>query len=129
MDFIQKVSVTAEAIMSVCSGSALLAKAGILDGKQATSNKLFFSLAAEQSDKVDWMEKARWVEDGNIFTSSGVSAGIDMSLAVISKIYGKARAEKIAMMTEYEWQTDPSKDPFAKYLNKGNIDEYLSLYQ
>ncbi len=128
MDFIQKVSKSSEIIMSVCSGSALLAKAGILNGKKATSNKLFFSFATEQSEKVEWIENARWVEDDNIFTSSGVSAGTDMALGMISKIYGRDRADKIAMMTEYEWQPDPSKDPFSKYLNQGNISEYLTVF-
>ena len=128
LDFIRNVSATAEVLMSVCSGSALFAKAGILDGKKATSNKMFFNFTAEQSDKVEWIENARWVEDDNIFTSSGVSAGIDMALSVISRIYGRDRADKLSMMTEYEWQADPSKDPFAKYLNKGDITEYLSIY-
>jgi transcriptional regulator GlxA family with amidase domain len=128
LDFIRKVSATAEILMSVCSGSALFAKAGILDGKRATSNKMFFNFTAEQSGKVKWVENARWVEDDNIFTSSGVSAGIDMALSVVSKIYGHDRAEKISIMTEYEWQTDPSIDPFAKYLNKGDIAEFLSIY-
>ncbi|MFH2063872.1 MAG: DJ-1/PfpI family protein [Pseudomonadota bacterium] len=128
LDFIRRVSTTAEVLMSVCSGSALFAKAGVLDGKRATTNKMFFNLTTEQSDKVEWIENARWVEDDNIFTSSGVSAGIDMALSVISKIYGIDRAEKISMMTEYEWQADPSKDPFAKYLNTGDITEYLSIY-
>jgi len=128
LDFIRKVSATAEILMSVCSGSALFAKAGILDGKRATSNKMFFNFTAEQSGKVKWVENARWVEDDNIFTSSGVSAGIDMALSVVSKIYGRDRAEKISIMTEYEWEMDPSIDPFAKYLNKGDIEDFLAIY-
>ena len=55
--------------MSVGSGSALLARAGLLDGRRATSNKLFFSLATAQSDKVHWLEQARWVEDGKFVES------------------------------------------------------------
>ncbi len=128
MDFIRKVATSAEVLMSVCSGSAILAKSGVLDGKKATSNKLFFSFAANQSDRVKWVENARWVEESSIFTSSGVSAGTDMALGVISKIYGRERAYTIAMMTEYEWKSDPSRDPFAKYLNQGNIKEYLAIF-
>ena len=78
--------------MSVCSGSAILAKAGLLDGRRATSNKQFFDLARMQSAKVDWVTEARWVEDGPFATSSGVSAGTDMALAVIARLYGKAKA-------------------------------------
>jgi putative intracellular protease/amidase len=117
-DFLRARSGTAEAVMSVCSGSAILAKAALLDGRRATSNKQFFSLATSQSEKVEWIEKARWVEDGRFVTSSGVSAGIDMSLAVIAKLWGRERAEAIANLTEYEWQDDPSRDPFHRFLNQ-----------
>jgi transcriptional regulator GlxA family with amidase domain len=104
--------------MSVCTGSAILAKAGLLDGRRATSNKQFFDFARMQSEKVTWVEEARWVEDGPFATSSGVSAGTDMALAVIARLYGQERAEAIANLTEYERQTDPTKDPFHKFLNQ-----------
>jgi transcriptional regulator GlxA family with amidase domain len=71
-----------------------------------------------QSDKVSWVEEARWVEDGSFATSSGVSAGTDMALAVIAKLYGEQRAQDIADLTEYERQTDPARDPFRRFLNK-----------
>ncbi len=119
LEFLRERSRRAELTLSVCSGSAILAKAGLLDGRRATSNKVFFSLATSQSDRVEWIEKARWVEDGPFVTSSGVSAGIDMSLAVIAKLYGRERAQLVADLTEYEWQTDPSRDPFHKFLNQG----------
>ena len=83
LTFLRQRSANAEITMSVCTGSALLAKAGVLDGHRATSNKQFFMLAASQSDKVQWIEKARWVEDRKFATSSGVSAGIDMALAIM----------------------------------------------
>ena len=118
LDFLRTRAPQAEVTMSVCSGSALLAKAGLLDGRRATSNKVFFSLASDQSEKVDWVTEARWVEDGPFVTSSGVSAGTDMSLAVIANLFGRERAEKITVITEYEWSTDPTRDPFAQYLNR-----------
>ena len=105
----------AEITMSVCSGSALLAKAGLLDGRRATSNKQFFQYAVNQGPKVDWVKEARWVEDGNRVTSSGVSAGMDMALAVIARLYGAETAEKIANATEYQWHRDPHVDPFVKF--------------
>ena len=127
LDFLRQRSAPAEVVMSVCSGSAILARAGLLDGRSATSNKMFFSLATDQSDKVQWVQQARWVEDGKFVTSSGVSAGTDMALAVIAKLYGRAHAEMVAVMTEYEWHSDASRDPFAQYVNQGNIQEYLAL--
>jgi len=116
--FLQERAETAELTMSVCSGSAILAKVGLLDGRRATSNKQFFELARMQSDKVHWIEEARWVEDGPVATSSGVSAGTDMALAVIARLYGATRAQDIADLTEYEWQSDPTRDPFYRFLNK-----------
>ena len=113
--------------MSVCSGSAILAKAGLLDGRRATSNKQFFSLATAQSEKVEWIEQARWVEDDNMVTSSGVSAGIDMALAIIARLYSLEHAEKIAAWTEYEWHQDATWDPFVKYLNQGDQTQLSPL--
>ncbi len=117
----------AEIVMSVCSGSGVLAAAGLLDGRRATSNKLFFDAITQGTPNVTWERSARWVEDGNVFTSSGVSAGTDMSLGVIEKVYGTERARDIAVMTEYEWQADPDNDAFAAYINEGNMTEYLEV--
>ena len=63
---------------------------------------------------VNWERQARWVEDGRYFTSSGVSAGMDMSLGAISKMHGIERAEEVAKWCEYEWHRDANWDPFAK---------------
>lgn len=111
--FLRERSAKAEIVTSVCSGSAILAKAGVLDGHKATSNKLYFSLATAQSDKVEWVLRARWVDDGKFITSSGVSAGMDMALHLVARLYGESQAEKIAKVTEYTWHRDPSDDPFA----------------
>ncbi len=114
LDWLRIQSAKSEYVTSVCTGSALLAKAGILDGIHATTNKRAYEWATSQSDKVKWKKEARWVEDGKFFTSSGVSAGIDMSLAVIAKILGREAAEEIAIWTEYEWHSEANWDPFAK---------------
>jgi transcriptional regulator GlxA family with amidase domain len=125
LDFLRRRAAAAEVTMSVCSGSAILAKAGLLDGRRATSNKQFFDLARAQGAAVKWVEQARWVEDGPFATSSGVSAGTDMALAVIAKLYGKEMAQEIAESTEYEWQQDSTRDPFVRFLNKGDAGEVL----
>lgn len=117
LEFLRKRSAAAEITTSVCTGSAILAKAGVLDGRRATSNKQFFALAQAQSDRVDWVTRARWVDDGEFVTSSGVSAGMDMALAVIERLWGTERAETIANLTEYEWHRDPNVDPFVRFLN------------
>lgn len=114
LDWIAKAAAQAEIVMSVCTGSALLARAGILDGKRATSNKLAFDWVRSQSSAVEWVTQARWVEDGNYFTSSGVSAGMDMSLAVIARLCGKEAADQAAIHAEYDWHEKADWDPFAK---------------
>lgn len=113
LDWIARAALKAEIVASVCTGSALLARAGLLDGKAATTNKLAFDWVASQGPRTDWRKNARWVEDGNIFTASGVSAGADMSLAVIERLLGSEKAEEAAFWAEYERNADPDHDPFA----------------
>lgn len=112
LDWLRTRAKDAEIVMSVCSGSAILAEAGLLDGRKATSNKRYFQVAVDHGPKVEWIEEARWVEDGNRVTSSGVSAGIDMSLAVVARLYGEKMATTIAEWTEYQWHRDAASDPF-----------------
>ena len=114
LDWLRVQSRGVQYLTSVCTGSALLARAGLLDGIRATTNKLAFEWVASQSSRVNWQRQARWVEDGNIFTSSGVSAGIDMSLAVIARLVDQDTAEQTATWAEYDWHSDADWDPFAK---------------
>lgn len=119
LEFLRQAADTAQQVCSVCTGSLLLAKAGLLDGRRATTNKLFFGLGDMASTAVQWVTHARWVEDDRFFTSSGVSAGMDMTLALIAKRFGDAAAESVAMNAEYTWHRDADSDPFAQYLNEG----------
>jgi transcriptional regulator GlxA family with amidase domain len=99
-------------IISICTGSTLTARAGILDGKKATTNKRSWAWAVSTGPKVNWVPTARWVEDGNIFSSSGVSAGIDVAYAYISRIYGEEVANYLALSAEYNREMDPHQDKF-----------------
>lgn len=103
----------AEQVTSVCTGSALLAAAGLLEGFRATSNKRAFAWARSQGVDVTWVPEARWVQDRNRWTSSGVAAGIDMALALVAHLVDPAVAEDVADRVEYDWHRDPSWDPFA----------------
>ena len=105
-------STHADWVLSVCTGSALLAKAGVLDGKRATSNKLSWQWATAQSEQVRWIKKARWVVDDKYYTSSGVSAGMDMALGFIADRHGIATAYQVANYTEYQWQQESNLDSF-----------------
>jgi transcriptional regulator GlxA family with amidase domain len=114
LDWVKARAEKAEVVTTVCTGTAILAHTGLLDGRRATTNKRAFKWVAEQSAKVTWVREARWVEDGKFATSSGVSAGIDMALAVMARLYGAETAEAIAIAMEYEWHRDANWDPFAK---------------
>jgi transcriptional regulator GlxA family with amidase domain len=103
----------AEIVASVCTGAALLARAGLLDGHQATTNKQAFAWVTEQGPNVQWQRRARWVDDGHVVTSSGVSAGIDMALSLVERLAGVKVAERMATSMEYRRQHDPADDPFA----------------
>jgi transcriptional regulator GlxA family with amidase domain len=98
---------------TVCTGAALLARTGLLDNRPATSNKLAWPWVEQQGENVRWVRKARWVDDADIVTSSGISAGIDMALAVVARLHGRATAEGAARVMEYVWNDDPANDPFA----------------
>lgn len=112
--WIVEASGNAEYVMAVCTGTVLLATTGLLDGRRATTNKKDYKATIPYGPNVEWVPKARWVEDGKFFTSSGVSAGMDMSLAVMAKLFGRQAAQAIAFGAEYEWHQDPNWDPFAK---------------
>lgn len=99
-------------VLSVCTGSALLAKAGVLNGKRATSNKLSWQWVILQSDNVHWIKQARWVVDDKFYTSSGVSAGMDMALGFIADRHDVETARHIATYTEYRWQENSDIDDF-----------------
>jgi putative intracellular protease/amidase len=108
---------TAKFVATVCTGSALLARTGLLDGRKATSNKAAFGWVMEQGPKVLWQPRARWVVDGKYFTSAGVSAGMDMALALIETLEGSEAALRAAEQAEYRWINDPADDPFGARLS------------
>jgi putative intracellular protease/amidase len=114
LQWIREASENAEKVMAVCTGSILLGMTGVLDGHKATTNKRDFTNTVHLASNVEWVKEARWVEDGKFFTSSGVSAGMDMALAVMADLYGMEMAERLALGCEYEWHKDANRDPFAK---------------
>ena len=110
---------SAPLVTSVCTGSALLAAAGLLDGYRATSNKMAFAWATSQGEQVEWVARARWVHDRDRWTSSGVAAGIDMTAALIADLSGAEVAATAARHIEIEIHTDADWDPFAELYGLG----------
>jgi transcriptional regulator GlxA family with amidase domain len=114
LEWLRARAATAERVTSVCTGASLLARAGLLDGRRATTNKAVFGWVTSQGPRVTWVPEARWVHDGRFSTSSGVSAGIDMTLDLIAKHVAVDTSEALARAMEYEWHRDAGWDPFAK---------------
>ncbi|KAF8182682.1 DJ-1/PfpI family protein [Pholiota molesta] len=111
--YIEKVYPTLQYLVTVCTGSGLAAQAGVLDGKRATTNKRAWARTTQLRPQVKWEAHARWVVDGNIWTSSGVSAGLDVTFAFMGEVYGEEVATLIANFLEYERHMDATWDPYA----------------
>lgn len=88
---------------SVCTGSFLLAQAGLLDGKRATTHWGSIQRMRDAFPHVTVVENARWVDAGSVVSSAGVSAGIDMSLHVIERLHGAETAARAARFMEYDY--------------------------
>lgn len=112
IEVIRHIADDSQFVLTVCTGSALLAKTGLLFGRRATTNKMAFDWVVEQDRGVSWVRKARWVNDGKYYTSSGVSAGIDMTLGFVRDRHGMEIAERISKGIEYIWNKDAEYDPF-----------------
>jgi len=93
-----------ELTASVCTGSVLLAAAGLLDGKRATSHWAAIPWFREHYPAVEVLDGVRFVDQGRIVTSAGISAGIDMALHVIERRHGRAVAEGTTRQMEYKWE-------------------------
>ncbi|GMH78773.1 hypothetical protein TrLO_g1477 [Triparma laevis f. longispina] len=126
--FLEKLSLLCDVsntIASVCTGSALLAVAGVLDGREATSNKRAWSwivtLQGSGRLPIRWVQKARWVTDRTdgklVATSSGVAAGMDLAVWLASDLLGAGTGEAAAKRAEYVPSTDSSNDPFSSSIS------------
>ncbi len=115
LSLLKELADSSEYCLSVCTGSALLACCGVLDGRRATSNKKALDWVKGLSDRVEWADRARWVVDGKFYTASGISAGIDMALGFVRDILGEDRAVTAACEMEYIWNADREHDQFARF--------------
>ena len=113
IDFVASRYPSLQYLITVCTGAGIAARAGVLDYKHATTNKKAWAQTIALGPKVKWNPVARWVIDGNIWTTSGVSAGIDGLLAWIEAVYGHATATQITNFMEYERHLNSNDDPFA----------------
>ena len=118
IQFVQKQASTCKHVLSVCTGSLILQAAGLLKGKKATT---YWSCLAELQEQGDVsVVEERFVRDDNIWTAAGVSAGIDLALALIADQAGDETAGKVQLYMEYYPST-------VKY-GRAHLDEKVSKY-
>ncbi|KAF6753807.1 DJ-1/PfpI family protein [Ephemerocybe angulata] len=115
IEFIRTVFPSLRYLIAVCTGNALVARAGLLDGKKATGNKASWAwLTTHGNGKVHWIAQARWVRSSEkIWSTSGVSAGVDGTLNFMETIYGSDNATHLENAMEWTRVTDQDQDEFA----------------
>jgi transcriptional regulator GlxA family with amidase domain len=104
LDWIKAVSARAELMLSVCTGALLLAKADLLDGLKATTHFGALDLLRSVAPRTTVLGGERFVDNGRIILSAGISAGIDMSLHVVERLLGEKQAWETAHYMEYDWR-------------------------
>ena len=115
--WLKKVSPRTELILSVCTGAFVLAEAGLLDGKQATTHHSALNLLAANHPAIDVQRGVRFVDSGRIATAGGLTSGIDLALHVVDRTFGREVAEATAAQLEYQgtgWKEPTSNAVFAK---------------
>jgi transcriptional regulator GlxA family with amidase domain len=106
IDWIATVAAADLVTTSVCTGALLLAQAGVLDGHQATTHWASVDRLAADYPAVAVRRDVRWVDDGQVVTSAGIAAGIDMSLHLVQRVAGRELASHTAHRMQYPWMPD-----------------------
>ncbi|KAL0575619.1 hypothetical protein V5O48_006344 [Marasmius crinis-equi] len=116
-EFIKQKGPKAQYLLTVCTGSWLVARTGLLTGKRATTNKALYKHVVEDTKEfnVEWVPKARWVmnDDKHIWTSSGVTAGIDLAYAFLKHLVGEKFADELKGIAELSTKENSDDDEFA----------------
>jgi putative intracellular protease/amidase len=104
LGWIRSRAASAKFVLSVCNGAFILAKAGLLDGLSATTTASRLDELASAAPKTRVLRDRRFVDNGKIITTAGLSAGIDGALHLVERLEGRVRAEEVARDIEYRWQ-------------------------
>jgi transcriptional regulator GlxA family with amidase domain len=108
IDWIRSQAAHAEVILSVCTGALLLARAALLSGLKVTTHHGALDLLAETAPDAVVRADRRFVDNGRIVTSAGISAGIDAALHLVGRLLGEDQARATAAYMEYEWRDGAS---------------------
>ncbi|KAF4433767.1 DJ-1 family [Fusarium acutatum] len=131
INFVKKTYPGLKYLITTCTGAGIAARAGVLDGKRATTNKKAWKTVTAMGPDVKWVSPARWTVDGNIWTSSGVSkpqilgfsahnghkqvtSGLDLIFAFIEEVYGTTYAKDLQGIIEFNRVKDACEDSFAE---------------
>jgi transcriptional regulator GlxA family with amidase domain len=108
LSFIQWLKSSAEKseiVFSVCSGARLLAKAGLLEGLEFTTHHLVYEDVAQLAPSAKLKKEKRFTDNGKVMTAGGITAGIDLSLYIVEKLFGLSTAKKVQVYMEYgDWR-------------------------
>ena len=118
IDWIRMSSKSTDVTMSVCTGAFVLARTGLLSGKSATTFHEAFDGFAMQYPDIKLIRGARFVEDGNLASSGGLTSGMDLAFRVVERYFGREVTEKLAFQLEYQgkgWMNAASNEVYAKY--------------
>ncbi|VTS03570.1 DJ-1/PfpI family protein [Tuwongella immobilis] len=113
LEFVKKMAPAAEIVLSVCTGSLILGKLGLLDGKEATTHHLAFDFLKVAAPKAILCPSKRVIDTGHLITSGGISSGIDASIHVVNRLLGERVARETATYMEYPFPNLDFSEPAA----------------
>jgi transcriptional regulator GlxA family with amidase domain len=102
LEWLKKVSGTADYMVSVCTGAFILARSGLLDGKSASTHHWFWDPFAKNFPQVKLEKGVRFVDNGKVLTAGGLTSGIDLALHIVERYYGRGIAQATADYMEYQ---------------------------
>jgi transcriptional regulator GlxA family with amidase domain len=117
LDYIRRITKTTDLTMSICTGMKVLANTGLLSGRAATTHHNAYAAFAVRYPDIQMKQGARFVEDGNLASSGGLSSGIDLALHVVERYFGREVATATAYQMEYQgegWKDANSNRIYAK---------------
>lgn len=120
-DWVRSNVEAADHVLTVCNGSLILARAGLLDGREATATYMLTDMFQEVAPEVDVRNDRRWVESGKFVMSAGTSSGLDAALHVVERVHGRGAAQALALGLEYDW------DPEGEWSRGDLADVHMSF--
>jgi transcriptional regulator GlxA family with amidase domain len=102
LDWVREIAAGGTVVSSVCTGSLVLAAAGLLDGRPATTHWQSLALLPTLGREIEVRPDDRFVDDGTVITAAGVSAGIDMALHLVARLHSRERAREVRRYIQYD---------------------------